>query len=827
MKKKGKEPMSRWKKAAMTITAVAALLMSGVSTYALPVSNGVMTNEDITRLEPVERDWTAQWIWTEDNTSQHNWICLRKEFLIDSEEAMRNPVIAMIAADSRYWLWINGEIVVREGSVKRGPTEEDTYLDYVDITSHLHEGSNTIAAAAWFYGSDGDYYSYRSSGEAGFLFEAELGDGTVIASDATWKAMTNSGYRISTEENNSGSQSNYRLAEGNILYDAQEAGELIINGIESWMEPEYDDSTWPGAIVYGNAGNAPWNDLYERSIPQLRYSELREYENPEVYAAYTDAYTTAETTLQLELPTNLQMNPVLEIDAREGGLKIDMTSSGVSTAVRASYITTEGYQKWECPGWMSSQYLTVTIPAGVRVIGLYYYESGYDTEQAGSFVCDDDELNQIWQECYDTLVICMRDTFMDCPDRERAQWWGDVTSQMQEMFYTLSESSSLLYRKGVDSVIGFTENEDEDDAFYHVLRTVVPTNKSVIELPQQELYGIVGFWTYYLYTGETDFLEEVYEPAVNYLRLWNMGEDGLVVHRAGTMDWADWGKNADSAILENAWYYWALNTVKDIAGVIGRTEDLTFLDERSSSIKDAFDKSFWKNGAYYNETKNEEPDDRAQAIAVLSGLAESGEYQEISDIFLTVRNSSPYMENFVLMALFKMGYENEALIRMKQQYASFLTDEWKTVGEFFEKNLEGMKPEDIELYYNPSHNHAWSSGPLVHLGGYAAGIYPTEPGYEAWHVIPQLGLLRQIRTTVPSAKGEIVLSIEKNEDALLEMDLTSPGGTCEVWVPVAEGQSAVQTEGAKAQELGIQSAYGNTYAVFRITEEGTYHFTAQ
>ncbi|MFR7465122.1 MAG: hypothetical protein ACLUVG_09725 [Phocaeicola vulgatus] len=30
----------------------------------------------------------------------------------------------------------------------------------------------------------------------------------------------------------------------------------------------------------------------------------------------------------------------------------------------------------------------------------------------------------MWEKSQRTLYITMRDTYMDCPDRERAQWWG-------------------------------------------------------------------------------------------------------------------------------------------------------------------------------------------------------------------------------------------------------------------------------------------------------------------------------------------------------------------------------------------------------------------
>ena len=38
----------------------------------------------------------------------------------------------------------------------------------------------------------------------------------------------------------------------------------------------------------------------------------------------------------------------------------------------------------------------------------------------------------MWEKSQRTLYITMRDTYMDCPDRERAQWWGDEVNESGE-----------------------------------------------------------------------------------------------------------------------------------------------------------------------------------------------------------------------------------------------------------------------------------------------------------------------------------------------------------------------------------------------------------
>ena len=111
--------------------------------------------------------WNAQWITAFENQSESNtWICFRREFEVPE---IKGTAIARIAADSKYWLWINGETAVFEGGLKRGPAPSDTYYDEMDLAPYLKEGNNSIALLLWYFGKDG--FSHKSSGKAGVLFE--------------------------------------------------------------------------------------------------------------------------------------------------------------------------------------------------------------------------------------------------------------------------------------------------------------------------------------------------------------------------------------------------------------------------------------------------------------------------------------------------------------------------------------------------------------------------------------------------------------------------------------------------------------------------------
>ena len=171
-------------------------------------------------------------------------------------------VIARIACDSKYWLWINGRLVVFEGELKRGPTPSGTYFDEVDIAPYLKKGDNTIAVLLWYWGKNG--FSHNSSGRAGLLFETH-GLGKEITSDANWKVIVHPAYR-QTESRHP----NYRLSESNVSFDARK-------DLAGWREGAFDDSSWASASAYGTPPAGPWGALEKRPILQWKNSGLRYY----------------------------------------------------------------------------------------------------------------------------------------------------------------------------------------------------------------------------------------------------------------------------------------------------------------------------------------------------------------------------------------------------------------------------------------------------------------------------------------------------------------------------------------------------------------------
>ena len=727
--------------------------------YTIPETSEPYTQIDISP----KTDWSAQYIWDHTDGSEENvWMCFRKTVVFPEAP---ETLTAYISADSKYWLYINGETVVFEGGVKRGPTSDDCYYDTVDIGPFLQSGTNVICALVWYWGKDTSF-SHTDSGKAGFLFEAEN-----ILSDRSWKVCRNTAYVQDTGM----SQPNYRLPEFSIYYDAARE-------IGDWLSPLFDDSTWENAEENGTGGSAPWGKLYPRGIPMLKEYGLKDYENTDDYIGRTTRF---RQTITLHIPYNAQCTPYLKVRAK-GGKKIRiLTENTWLGAVSDTYITKDGEQEFEALGWFNGEQITYVIPAGVTILDLKYREVGYNTAFSGLFTCGDERLNTLWQKSLRTLYVTMHDNFMDCPDRERAQWWGDVTNEMAMSMYALDANAYLLYQKGVAAMLGHIEAET------NVLQTVVPTGQSFFELPVQQLAGICGFWTYYLYTGDPDFLHMVYDASVNYVGLWTISSDHLVEHRGGSWDWMDWGSFADVTAIENAWYYYALSTICSMAEVLGKP--CSDIAAKMNEIKTGYASLWTKNG--YKSRDVLFPDDRANALAVVSGLAERDQYDVIASVLTRTKHASPYMEYYVLEALCRMDRYDAARRRMLQRYDAMIAEPYSTLWEGWTK-VSGTR------------NHAWSGGPLVIMSKYFAGIRPLKAGYTEFIIKPQMFANETVKCVVPSVKGFICVT-ETSDGGTFILDADIPKDTTAVlYIPYADGQT-VKLNGRVIYQNGSFTETGN------------------
>lgn len=761
-------------------------------------ADGIINEEDKS-----QENWNANWIWQSEDGPQNTWMSLRKT--VDLVE-VPTKAIARIAAESKYWLWINGNLVVFEGQLKRDMINS-LYYDEVDLAPYLVQGKNTIAALVWYWGREG--FSHHDTGKGGFLFDADFGSVNVV-SDDSWKLKVQPGY----EHSISGGQPNARLSEWNVRFNAAK------DSISGWQLSGYDDSAWTNATNKGIPPVLPWNTLLKRPFPQWFDSGLKEYTN-----ALSLPKAGNGANIEAVLPYNARISAYLKVKAPAGKLINIQTDQydgwyafGDGPAVRAEYLTKEGEQEFETFVWMSGNNVRYNIPAGVEIISLKYRELGYPSQFSGDFTSNDPFYTKLWQMARRTLYINMYDNFMDCPDRERALWWGDVVNQSGEVFYTLDTVSHALIRKSIKTL---TEWQRDDYTLFSPTST-----KWSSELPQQMLASIgwYGFWNYFMNTNDSTTIREAYPAVRKYLSIWNMGANGLVVHRKGAWDWGDWGTNIDIDILDNAWYYLALKAAVPMAVMSGYAQDTASYSVRMRSIEQNFAKVFWKSSEqHFRSAALSIPDDRGNAMAVIAGLAKPEHYKGIKKVLTEREYASPYMEKYVLEALCRINSDSLALSRMKKRYTTMVNHPlYNTLWEVWNGLSEGTI------------NHGWNA-PNTVLSQNIAGISPLTPGWDTFEVMPRLGGLTEVSQTVPSVKGSIKVT-HKIISKKFTTHLESPQGTTAiVGIPkrysiksISVNNSLVWDKNSFVNTLtGVKYLGENELYVFFSVNSGDWMFEAQ
>lgn len=673
----------------------------------------------------VSPDWKAKWISTMVNQNMPNtWLAYRKTVQLND---VPSGLTAKIAVDSKYWLWINGKMVVFEGGLKRGPNPVDTYYDEVELAPYLKTGSNTIAVLSCYFGKDG--FSHKSSGRAGLLFDCQS-DGLNIISDESWKCSVLKSFQTAPAP-----FPNFRLSESNILYDAQqEPGD--------WQGSDFDDTKMDQAMEIGAAGAYPWNKLILRPIPLWKDFGLKNYLSQRISSSsFVD-------TIICELPYNAQLTPYFEIESAAGKRITICTDNylfynGGEANIRAEYITKNGLQTYENYGWINGQRVYYIVPKGVKVLALKYRETGYDTEFSGSFSCSDPFLNEYWEKARRTLYLTMRDGYMDCPDRERAQWTGDATNESAEAFYALSTSSHALSKKWLYELIDW---QRPDGSLY----SPTPAGNWTKELPDQiaASIGYYGLWNYYLNTGDKETIADLYGRSKRYLSLWEKDPKGTMLMREGGWAWGDWGEDRDMLLIFNSWYYLAVKGMHRIAVELGYTNDANAYVEFMKKFKISYNEQFWNGQAYRSPLYKDETDDRVQALAVVSGLADADKYPMLLKVLQTEKHASPYMEKYVFEAFFLMGKANEGIARFKKRFGPMVANpNFTTLFEGWGIGEQG--------YGGGTVNHAWSGGGLTVLSQNLCGIYPLTPGYKVFGILPNPGSIANAKASISSVAGQI------------------------------------------------------------------------
>ena len=198
----------------------------------------------------------------------------------------------------------------------------------------------------------------------------------------------------------------------------------------------------------------------------------------------------------------------------------------------------------------------------------------------GSFKCNDEELNRIWEVGAYTMHLTTREFFIDGIKRDRWVWSGDAIQSYLMNYYL------------------FFDNETVKRTIW-LLRGKDPVTSHSNTIMDYTFYWFLSIYDYYMYSGDKDFVTQLYprmQSMMDYV-LGRTNANGMVEGMTGDwvfVDWADGYLDKKGELsFEQVLFCKSLETMALCAGLAGNTADKTKYEKLASALRSKLEPAFW------------------------------------------------------------------------------------------------------------------------------------------------------------------------------------------------------------------------------------------
>jgi len=313
----------------------------------------------------------------------------------------------------------------------------------------------------------------------------------------------------------------------------------------------------------------------------------------------------------------------------------------------------------------------------------------------------------------------------------------------------------------------------------YTLRGSDPVMVHLNNILDYSFYWFVGIYDYYLYTGDKDFLRQIYpkmESLMDFI-LERRNERGLVEGLDGDWVYIDWFDNevdiTGEVSFEQIVYCKSLETMALCAGILGVEGEAKQYTALAKDVRSKLN-DFWdeeKQAFIFNRkegTNSDQVTRHANMFAIFYDYVSNEQKEMIKNSALLNPEvpaiSTPYMRFYELEALCTLGEQEYVLNEIKDYWGGMLKLGATTFWEKYNPEQSGL--EHYAMYgrpYGKSLCHAWGASPVYLLGKYFTGVKPVKPGYNEFEIKPVLGGLKWFESSVPTPNGDIKVYADKKE----------------------------------------------------------------
>lgn len=430
--------------------------------------------------------------------------------------------------------------------------------------------------------------------------------------------------------------------------------------------------------------------------------------------------------------------------------------SGVHYADR--YICREGKQQFQTFEKRAFRYLQMdlrNLRGPLRLGPVSLVLSTYPVGNAGEFECNDALLNRIWEVGRWTAQLTMEDAYVDCPWRERAQWWGDARVQALVNYYAFGDRA--LMKQGLRHI---AQSQTGDG----LTRGVYPAGWPGGVLPTYTMLWVISLNEYHEFTGDRSTVAELFpavQRAIDFFERFRSTHDLLLGLPPWLfVDWADVTTSGESAAI-NALYHGALTAAASLAGAAGHSVAAERFRSLAARTRAGMRSILWdERRSCFRDTRDNDVriSEQANCLAIEFGASPDGSAGKILDALIARREASiligtPYAAFSMLIALARAGLHDRALRYIRTHWGAMLESGATSWWEYWEPK--------------GSFCHGWSAGPTHFLPAEILGVKPGEPGWTVIHVDPHPAGLTWARGKIPTPQGPVSVEWRTGEEFTL------------------------------------------------------------
>jgi hypothetical protein len=387
-----------------------------------------------------------------------------------------------------------------------------------------------------------------------------------------------------------------------------------------------------------------------------------------------------------------------------------------------------------------------------------------DIPYKGSFVCNDDRLNEIWMTGAYTVHLNMQDYLWDGVKRDRLVWVGDMHPEVMT----------------INTVFG---NNEVVPKSLDLARDLTPLPNWMNGISSYSMWWILIHRDWYYYQGNLDYLKQQKEYLIALLRQLATKIDPSGKETLDGGRFLDWPSSENKEAVHAGLQSMMVMTFRagaELCNILGDPEMVKICNSSVEKLK--------KHMPTMAGSK------QAAALLAMSGLVPSEMANKEVLAKDGVHKMSTFYGYYMLKARAMSGDYQGAIDNVREYWGSMLdlgaTTFWEDFDIDWMKNagrIDEMVPEgkvDVHRSYGGycykelrhSFCHGWASGPTSWLSQYVLGVNILEPGCKKIRIEPHLGDLQWVEGTFPTPYGIVKIEHRRMADGAVKSRVEAPKG---------------------------------------------------